>query len=237
MLLQKGPEKQNILHVGVGRRYQFPPTATGGINSEGTPVCGTHPLEIAAILEGLSKDHQMTILDIDAENLALIKNAETFPVEQEARFRNRSLQRYLRNTRQTHADYNLINIPETFKRKRASGEIRFLEGDVVISDLSSYGPFDFIQCLNVFFHLPFQYRGSSNDGAGREILTLALYNLIRNLHQNGVLLAEERNNDSTGLNIPTKHILDEIFCKRGLVKIERVVEESSKTRDIFIRKI
>lgn len=241
-VLKKGPSLQNILCVGVGRRIKcIQPAIIGKQEELLESHCGTYPFEISATAEGLEKDYEMTLIDIEEENLNLIKSTETFFVELETREGNRkisdSVRRYLQDTKQDMLDNYPVAIPRTFKEKAANGKIRFVQGDIVISDLSPYGPFDFANCLNVFMHLPFQYRGNPSTVFGKEILILALYNIIRSMKKDGIFVVDQKINDNTGLCVSTKYLIDRLFRERGMAKVEEIINIDSKADYLVARKL
>lgn len=70
-------------------------------------------------------------------------------------------------------------IPKGFREKLQTGEVSLENDDIAIAELSSHGPFDYVECTNVLYHLP-------TDGQ-----MLALANITFSLNAGGLVLIND----------------------------------------------
>lgn len=111
-------------------------------------------------------------------------------------------------------DYHLkrgiraIEVPGSFREKIATGEISLKNDDIAVVDLSSHGPFDYVESTNVLYHL-------STEGQ-----MLALANIAFSLNKNGLVLINDMGgyDNKTPLFKRLKGWLDEEKLKQlGLI--------------------
>jgi SAM-dependent methyltransferase len=168
---KRGP---NILYVGTGT------------DNPAERLCASGPFEIAALLENMCFfDYRMTLIDINKRNLETAqKRDEIFTHEPTAEWKA-----YLQRTAQCKEikskpdEISLsAKIPETFRRKRSEGEIKFTVGDAVTTDFRQHEPFDMIECFNVLCYIDKQHKDAT---------LLALYNLVSALQPGGILLIDD----------------------------------------------
>ena len=242
--LGSAPADANVLFVGVGAD-----------NSNGGTFCASGPFEIAAALEGKGKSgYRMTVLDVDRSNLEACKKRKDIFFERykgSGDSTNDVWGDYLQFTKQkgesrilsSHpfersADKLLMSakIPPSFEKKKRSGEVRFVKGDVATVDLKNFGPFDFVHCINVLYHLERRDRELADA-----LVILAVNNLVANMRTGGILLVDSSHHD-TGWNYDVREhpeILENemrLRLENSVHTINLLYENESHYSYLFYRK-
>lgn len=225
----------NVLHVGVGA------------DNDTRGLCASGPFEIAAILEGLDKvDYRMTILDFNKKNLDMAVKRETiFYKLKDDPLRTDLWKQYLRDTKQngnsmiiSGNEILFANIPSLFRKKKESGEVRFVEGDIVTADLSSHDPFDLIHCMNILGHLFEENRNKIDYKTACQVaddaIFLALNNVAKNMKTGAVLIVDDEHHDNWVWDTWTKEKIEKMDKSR--LVIEKEIEWTSKVSFLFLRK-
>jgi len=159
----------NALLVGIGRDTNM--KSCGGAN------CAASHIEFAEMLERSGKEYRMTVLDVDKEAIKAAKNRNFIFTSDE----------------EYDGAEGTVPVPETFRKKRAAGEIKFVEGDIVTADISQYGPFDVVQCFNVLCHVvtsPFEENHMLNE-IRYDTIRSAMSNMARNTRQGGIIVIDD----------------------------------------------
>ncbi len=114
--IDAGPEKQDVLLVGVGRRF-----SPKRFFAEKERICGTYPFELSGMFEESSKDYRMTILDFDKKNLSLVERVNRFKLpiaDSPLGVIPISVTQYEEDTQQKLSRGHYLDIPHSFKKKR-----------------------------------------------------------------------------------------------------------------------
>ncbi len=186
--LQELKPAPSILQVGVGADNP----AAGSFAYE--------PLDIVAALDSIGRDFRMVVLDISGSNLAGMNGKQTVKYRpgQQSPEQVAVWHKYLRDTnqspliRRSYRRDDLVEapVPRSFRSRVEKKQIEFVKGDVVLTDLRRFGPFNFIRCLNIFPHL----YSSDVDLADASII-LALYNMSQSMANGGILMVDDGRND------------------------------------------
>jgi hypothetical protein len=242
----KLPNNPNILCVGVGMNEER--------NSS-----GTLPIELSSILESQGKDYKMTIIDTESRILNMLKNKKEISFELDYHLSQKSGDleiliednwnswvRYLQDTRQEIPNLNCLmkeahdkggieeialssKLPSKYVDKIGNGDVSFVCGDVITYDLSSFGPFDFIHCLNILCHIP-----SEHGWVNTEVLDIALNNMIKNLRKGGILLVDDCRDEEAGFFVPTAWKIEGLE-EKGIVSIDKK-NYSFHAHSLFVKK-
>ena len=179
----------------------------------GRQTMKTYPTEHIELSNLLSeKDYRMTILDSDARALhdAVKIDGAVDEITME-----------------------WVEPPLSFHRKKKNYEVSFVLGDIVTFDLSPYGPFDIVQCLNVLRHVGPEYDAK----AANEAATLGILNMSRNMKKGGIMVIDDIRYNLPNLSHyrrkPGKRLLKEL----GLEEAEEPIKSPEKSFYLFYRKI
>ncbi len=206
------PASPNVMYIGVGK--DDPDSMD--------PHCAWGPFELAAILEGAGKDYKMVVLDMNEENLRQARErTEIFcsvPTDADTRDETNILwQRYLADTELSgrseitgRKEYRQAPIPRSFERKKGTGEIVFINGNISTVDLASISPshlpLQLVHCTNIFIHMR----------TDEEIIS-ALRNIYNSMSTGGVLITEDKyNRDEVG----NTHVRRKLEDSRNKLKME-----------------
>jgi|GEM_PF-4932188 len=170
----------------------------------------TEHIELANLLR--EKDYKMTVLDRDAR--ALHDAVKIDGVADELAM-------------------EWVEPPRSFHRKKENGEINFVLGDIVTFNLSPYGPFDIVQCLDVLRHVGPEYDAK----AANEAVTLGILNMSRNMKRGGIMVIDDVRynlpNFSYYRRKPSKRVLKEL----GLEQSDEPIRSPEKSFYLFYRKV
>jgi hypothetical protein len=191
-----------LLLVGVGLYADTGACIYGPLR---TIKCPYEPYTISAFLESQGREYKMLIVDRDKRITEDISKRTKIYIHSQTN--GESWSSYLGNTRQSdrtihkledglnlHEDvlgndfllnlylrqgFKVAYIPESFKEGLEKGDVCILRGDIATADLSTYGKFDFISCMNIMYIL-------TEDGQ-----KLAMFNLARSLADTGSILIND----------------------------------------------
>ena len=230
----------NVAIIGVGRDYQE------------HDHCASGPFELAGTLEGLDKiDYRMAIVDIlhvileEARNRERIWYKSLSPITLDPA--DQLWNQYLRDTKQrgsrrkgTNGVLKTARVPRLFQKKAETGEVCFVQGDIVTADIGHYGPFDYIQCFEVLVHL-YPFDSPQTDGGddilnqAHESLILAVHNMARNLRKGGILAVDDGHRLEADWDSRTSARIEGLENKMG-IKLLETAGWSSKHDYLFYQK-
>lgn len=212
-ILSDIPSPINIAFVGIGRDAQ-----------KGKTACASGPFELAALLEYMQKDYQMTLIDLSGDSLMAAQNREdifgSVKVDDPRQYIKHTGFNPLIKKLPDGQEIFEFPIPSSFKTKRETGEIRFIQGDIVSGDFSNLPQHQFVNCLNVLPHL---YDDLHDQMPLLDRTSSAIKNLFSNTSQGGIILLEKyyyealmRNYSDTEVNGSTLKLLETVDIPKNV---------------------